>query len=139
MLEFEDERRGSVPLEVVDLQVNVRMVGRMARTQVTQVFKNHTPRRLEGTYSFSLPARAAIARLAMTVGDELVEGELVEREKARMIYEGIVRKQKDPALLEWSGGDSFTTQIFPIEPGKTKSVVLAYEQLLPEQDGSLRY
>lgn len=127
------------PLAVEKMEVNVLIVGRMARTEVKQVFRNHTNRRTEGTYSFTLPDGAALSRLAMTVGEKLVEGELVEREKARMIYESIVRRQKDPALLEWQGGNRFSTQVFPIEPKQTKTVVIAYDVLLPEHHGQLKY
>ncbi len=103
------------------------------------MFKNHQPRQLEGTYRFMLPAGAAIARLAMDVNGQMMEGEIVEREKARNIYESIVRARKDPALLEWDGGNRFTTRIFPIPARGTKTVVLAYEQLLPQDDAKVRY
>ncbi len=126
-------------LSIKSLQVEVELIGRMARTQVTQVFHNHTDRQTEGNYEFTLPAGAAISRLAMDVEGKMMEGELVEREKARQIYEQIVRSQKDPALLEWQGGERFKTQIFPIAANADKTVVLSYEQLLPLQDGQGTY
>ncbi len=130
---------GEAWLSFKSLHVEVDVVGRTARTQVTQVFHNHTGRRTEGTYEMTLPDGAAISRLAMDVEGRLMEGELVERERARQIYESIVRKRKDPALLEWQGGNRFKTQVFPIEPHSDKTVVLAYEQLLPATGGELRY
>src|SRR5690606_30661224 len=107
--------------------------------EVTQVFKNHLSRQIEGTYEFQLPEGAAISRLAMDVNGVMMEGELVERERARQIYEEIVRSMKDPALLEWQGGNRFKTQIFPIFANSNKTVVLAYEQLLPEDANGLNY
>lgn len=127
------------PLEVKTLDVDVLLIGRTSRTIVRQVFKNHTDRRTEGTYEFTLPEGAVLSRLAMNVGDKMMEGELVEREKARMIYEDIVRRQRDPALLEWQGNNRFSTQIFPIEANGEKTVIIAYEQLLPERDGQVSY
>lgn len=126
-------------LSIKSLDVRVTLVGRMARTQVTQVFHNHTPRRTEGSYEFTLPMGAAISRLSMDVEGKMMEGELVEREKARQIYEQIVRRKKDPALLEWQGGQRFKTQIFPIEANSDKKVVLSYEQLLPMNAGATQY
>jgi len=124
-------------LSMESLDVQVVVDGRLARTQVTQVFRNHHPWQTEGTYAFTLPEGAAVSRLAMdVVPGKLMEGELVERERARQVYEGIVRRMKDPALLEWQGGNRFSTQIFPIPGSGTKTVVLAYEQLLPA-DGDL--
>jgi tetratricopeptide (TPR) repeat protein len=127
------------PLATETLEVRVFLVGRMARTEVKQVFRNHTNSQTEGTYSFRLPDGASLSRLAMDVEGKMVEGELVEREKARLIYEGIVRKKKDPALLEWSGNNRFSTQLFPIPAKGTKTVILTYEQMLPAKFGQLSY
>ena len=140
MLSIKPQDAGpAVDLGVQSLRVNVEVVGRMARTTVTQVFKNHTSRRTAGEYRFTLPQDAALSRLAMSVGEKMMEGELVEREKARMIYESIVRKRKDPALLEWKGGNRFSTRVFPIEPNSTKTVSISYDTLLPEQGDMSRY
>ena len=46
----------------------------------------------------------------------MVEAELLPAAKARAIYEDIVRKLKDPALLEYADRDVFKVRIFPIEP-----------------------
>lgn len=127
------------PLKVESLDVKVITVGRMARTEVTQVFRNHTDQETEGTYSFMLPEGASLSRLAMDVEGKMVEGELVEREKARRIYENIVNRKKDPALLEWQGNNRFSTQIFPIPARGTKTVVIAYEQLISNDTGRLAY
>lgn len=126
-------------LSTDSLSVRVSVAGRLARTEVTQVFRNHAPRQLEGTYTFQLPEGASIARLAMDVNGAMMEGELVERDKARAIYTSIVNARKDPALLEWDGGNKFTTRIFPIPASGTKTVVLAYEQLLPQEGRKVQY
>ena len=127
------------PLSIESLSVSVTIEGRMARTEVKQVFRNHLSQQTEGTYEFTLPANAAISRLAMDVEGKMMEGELVERERARLIYEGIVNRKKDPALLEWQGGERFQTQIFPIPASGTKTVVLTYEVMLPESRQGLTY
>lgn len=138
-LQIPDDKAGTAPLATDSLEVRVFLVGRMAKTEVKQVFRNHTNRQTEGTYSFRLPENASLSRLAMDVEGKMVEGELVEREKARLIYEGIVRKQKDPALLEWTGNNRFSTQLFPIPAKGTKTVILTYEQMLPAEFGQLAY
>lgn len=133
------ETGAQVPLSIESVDVEVTIEGHMARTQVTQVFRNHRPQQTEGTYEFTLPDGAAISRLAMDVEGVMMEGELVERERARAIYEQIVRSMRDPALLEWQGGNRFKTQIFPIPANGTKTVILAYETLLPESREGSRY
>lgn len=64
---------------------------------------------------------------------------VVEQKRARQVYEDVVRGQVDPALLEWSGGNTFQARVFPIEPGSLKRVVLAFEQALPRDGELLRW
>jgi Ca-activated chloride channel homolog len=55
---------------------------------------------------------------------------LLEAKKAREIYEGYVRRNQDPALLEWVGMGMFQTSVFPVPPGAERKVTLKFSQLL---------
>lgn len=127
------------PLTIKSLSVKVDVVGRLARTEVTEVFTNHGGRQTEGVYEFTLPAGASVSRLAMDVNGQMMEGELVERDRARQIYTHIVTRRRDPALLEWQGGNRFKTRIFPIAPRSDKTVILTYEEILPRKMREVRY
>lgn len=131
--------RAWLPLEIERVEVDVTIVGRLAQTTVRQAFRSHVAHRTQGRYSIQLPETAAISRLAMSVGPEIVEGELVERDRARTVYEGIVRSMRDPALLEWRGPGLFELSVFPIEPQERKVVVLRYEDVLPVEQGQATY
>ncbi len=67
----------------------------------------------------------------MWIGGELVEADVVEKARARQIYEDILRRKKDPGLLEWQGGNLFKARVFPIEPHSEKRVRIRYTQVLP--------
>jgi len=56
--------------------------------------------------------------------------------EARSIYEGYVRRNLDPALLEWIGTGMFKTSVFPVPPGAERKVNLRYNQLL-RKDGQI--
>ena len=74
-----------------------------------------TPTRvLEGVFYFPLPQDASISGFGMWIGDKLVEADVVEKQRAREIYETILREKRDPGLLEWSGGNIFKARVFPI-------------------------
>jgi Ca-activated chloride channel family protein len=75
----------------------------------------------------------------MEINGKQVEAELLAAEKARQIYEDIVRTLRDPALLEYVGRDVFKVRIFPIEPRSKKRVKLAYTQLLRADAGLVSY
>ena len=119
---------GEWPLPIRDLTVDVHVEGSVARTTIDQTFFNHTTRQLEGVYSFPLPPDAAISRLAMYVDGRLMEGAVVERDRGRDIYESIVHQRRDPALLEWMGGNLFRIRIFPLPARRNKRIILSYTQ-----------
>jgi tetratricopeptide (TPR) repeat protein len=125
--------------ELRSLHVRVAIAGDMARTEVEQVFANPLDRDMEGTFDFQLPPGAAVNRLALEINGKLVDGELVERQRARLVYEKIVRSMRDPALMEWQSGDRFKTQIYPVPAHGTKRVVLAYLTHLTSRAGKMEY
>lgn len=126
--------RETDPLEVRKLKVRVRVIGSVALTEIEQTFFNPTARRAEGVFYFPVPAGAALCRFAMYVEGNLVEGELVERIKARQVYEKIVRSMQDPALMEWQEGNIFKTRIFPIPANGPKRILISYTQKLAATD-----
>jgi Ca-activated chloride channel family protein len=127
------------PLEVVYHKVEVDIEGQRATTRVDQEFFNPNPTNLEGEYLFPIPAGAHIDKFTMRVGDKDLEAELLDAAKARAIYEDIVRAQRDPALLEYTGRAAFRVRIFPIEPRARKRVQLSYTELLRNDGGIVSY
>jgi HEAT repeat protein len=119
--------------------VTVEILDGIAKTTVEENFENHTERRLEGTFTFPLPSDASISRLALEVNGKIQEGTCLERERAREVFESIVRRMQDPALLEWQPGGFFKCRVFPIEPRATKRVIVAYTQALPCFRGKMTY
>ncbi len=112
------------------VDVRVRTAGDHALTEVEHVFFNPAAEAREGTFRFPVPDRALLTGLAMEINGALMEGEIVEREKARRIYEKIVDDMQDPALLEWEQGNWFKLRVFPIEATAEKRVVIRYAQPL---------
>jgi Ca-activated chloride channel family protein len=126
-------------LTVQTHRVNVTIEDQVATTRVDQTFRNDSQWSLEGTYIFPLPENAAISDFAMWVNGERVEGQLYTKEEARRIYDDIVRRRLDPALLEYVGRDLFQASIFPIDPGDTRRVEIEYSQVLPVDNGLVQY
>src|SRR4029077_15780540 len=126
-------------LEVNYVKVNTRINDQVAVTAVDEEFYNPNPSRLEGTFVFPVPKGAHIDKFSMEIDGRQVEAELLSADKARRIYEDIVRKLKDPALLEYSGRDIFKVRIFPIEPNSKKRIKLSYTQLLKSDEGLVSY
>ncbi len=127
------------PLEVTYHHVTVDINDQVATTNVDQEFYNPNGRQLEGTYLFPLPAGSHVDKFSMDVNGRMMDAELLPADKARAMYEEIVRRAKDPALLEYVGRDAFKVRIFPIEPNARKHVKIAYTQLLKSDSGMSEY
>ena len=120
-------------------RVTVTIEDQVATTRVDQVFVNEGRHEVEGTYIFPLPEAAAIAEFVMWVDGQRLEGQVLERDQARQIYESIVRRRRDPALLEYVGRDAFQASIYPIPPGGERRIELEYSQVLPVDGGLVEY
>ncbi len=120
-------------------RVTVTIDHQVATTRVDQVFLNEHDWEAEGTYIFPLPPGATVGRFVMWVDGEPIEAEVLPADKARAIYEEIVRSRRDPALLEYVGRDVVQARIFPIPPGGERRVQLEYTQVLPLEGGMVRY
>ena len=111
----------------------------VAEVTVEQVFHNRSGRQLEGTYLFPLPAGASVSQWAMTMGGKMVQGEIMEASQARRIYEDIVRRRRDPGLLEYMGRGLFKARVFPIMPRSDLTIRLTFQQVLPEDGGTMEF
>jgi Ca-activated chloride channel family protein len=120
-------------------RVTVTIENQVATTHVDQVFVNEGRHEVEGTYIFPLPEEAAISSFAMWVDGEKLEGQVLERDEARRIYEEIVRRRRDPALLEYMGRNAFQASIYPIPPGGERHIELEYSQVLSVDNGLVEY
>ena len=111
----------------------------IAETEVDQTFSNPSGQQIEGWYWFTVPATATVTSFALDTDGVLVEGEVIEKRDAAARYEAAIRKQNDPALLEWVDGRTYRARIFPIPASGTRRVVLRYMELLPMVEGKTRY
>jgi hypothetical protein len=127
------------PLTVGYHKVSVEIRDQIARTTIEESFVNHTPTRLEGVFHFPLPHDASISGFGMWIGNDLVEADVVEKQRAREIFETILREKRDPGLLEWMGGNIFKARVFPIEAHSEKRIKIVYTQVLPLRANRYRY
>ena len=126
-------------LSVGEHHVTVEIRDQIARTTIEETFVNHTDSRLEGQFHFPLPQDASISGFGMWIGGELIEADIVEKQRAREIYETILREKRDPGLLEWTGGNIFKARVFPIEAHSDKRIKIVYTQVLPLRGNRFRY
>jgi Ca-activated chloride channel family protein len=125
---------------VIELhKVNVDIDNQVATTRIEQVFYNDSNRMAEGTYIFPLPVGAAVSDLIMWVDGKAIEAKILDAEEAREIYDEIVRRMRDPALLEYVGAGAIQASVFPIQPFSEVKIEIEYAQLLEVDNGLVHY
>jgi Ca-activated chloride channel family protein len=110
-----------------------------AVTTVQQVFYNPNNMVMEAEYIFILPENAVATNFSMWMNGKKVKGELLDKNKARQIYQDIVRRMKDPALLEYLDRNMFKAHIYPIPARGEQKIELEYHQQLPVSGGIVEY
>jgi Ca-activated chloride channel family protein len=127
------------PLAIESQRVDIQIKDGTATARIEQVFRNSVNRNLEAVYVFPLPENASISDFAMYINGKRMSGELVEKDKARRTYEDIVRRMKDPALLEHMGGNLFRISVFPVPANGLQKIELEYSQTLTFEGGLYKY
>ncbi|MBN1647603.1 MAG: DUF2135 domain-containing protein [Spirochaetales bacterium] len=134
-LSAEDEGQ----LRISRLEVKSIINGRLAQTEITASFYNHTDRTLSGELIVPLADGAVINGFALDIGGVMVDGVIVEKDKGRQVFEAIQRQGIDPGLLEKVTGNNFRTRVFPLPAKGYRTVKISWVHTLPEKQGRLVY
>jgi len=134
------QQKKSVPLQLTKVAIRAKVVGHLAETEVTMTFYNPNRRRHEGDLYFPLPEGSTVSGYALDVKGMMVDGVVVEKDRARQVFEAEVRKGIDPGLVEWTKGRNFKTRIFPIPPRGTRTVRVSYvSEVVQTRRGAVYY
>ncbi|HUH13556.1 MAG TPA: VIT domain-containing protein [Longimicrobiales bacterium] len=126
-------------VERVRTAVRASVEGRVARVEVEEWFVNRGHGLAEGHYLYPLPGEAVFSDVSLFQGDQELRGETMDAERARAIYEEIVRQRRDPALIELAGRGLLRARVFPIGPGETRRITLRYTQVLERSGDALQF
>ena len=114
---------------------DISVTGQIARTRVTQQFRNPANGWVEGVYVFPLPENAAVDTLKMVIGDRIIVGDIKERQEAKRIYEQAKANGEKTALLEQERPNIFTNQVANIGPNETIVIQIEYQQPVRQSGG----
>lgn len=117
-------------LEIKEHDVSVTINNGIAVTEVHQVFRNTEQRIVEALYTFPVPNGASVSNFSMIINGQEMTGEVVEKKRARQIYESYKVTKRDPGLLEQVDFKTFELRVFPIAPGAEQDIKVTYCQQL---------
>ncbi|MBI5052904.1 MAG: VWA domain-containing protein [Chloroflexi bacterium] len=126
-------------LEIKYHRVTVSIENQVAITKVDQVFYNPNTYEAQGTYIFPIPKDAAVNNFTMYVDGQKISAKILDANEAKRIYQDIVAKRRDPALLEYIGQGAVQASVFPIPPKGERRIQLEYSQVLAADNGLVRY
>ncbi|MGA2798453.1 MAG: VIT and VWA domain-containing protein, partial [Thermoguttaceae bacterium] len=124
-----------VSYKIKELDIHARLIDQVAQVQVSQTFVNSGSLPMEVAFVFPLPYDGAVEQMTLMIDGKEYPAKLLDAGEARRMYEEIVRKNRDPALLEWMGTGLFKTSVFPVPAGASRTVSLRYSQLCRKQEG----
>lgn len=127
------------PLQIKDHSVHVVINNGFAVTEVDQVFHNPNDVDLEAIYTFPLPKDASLSEVDLWVDGTALTGEVVEKKRARKIYEQERDSGNDTALAEQREYYAFDLFVSPVRAGQDARVRLVYLQPIEIDMGVGRY
>ncbi len=86
---------------------------------------------LEIQFYFNLPNEAVVTDSWLWVGNDIVQGKLMDRNAASLIYESIVQRRRDPSILSKTGAGRYELRVYPLIGNETRKVKITY--LMPTQ------
>jgi ribosomal protein L32 len=124
--------QSAVALRSKTLDAKVSIQGAIATVQQELVFQNETSERIEADFYYTVPPGAVVNYFAYWFNGEKVVARIVEKERARAIYGYITAppRQRDPALVELVGKNTFRARIFPVEPNADLKIEMKWVQPL---------
>jgi Ca-activated chloride channel homolog len=128
-------------LTLSHMETRVEIDNGMAEISVLQIYQNNTKGVLEGFYEFAIPETAELSGFAIWEDGVRIPGVILERQRARQIYEELRARMIDPGLMEQDedAANIFSCRVFPIPAWGTKRIELTYTQQLPVEGEALYY
>jgi len=105
-------------IAVQNATLDIKITDQVATVTVDEVFHNPNNWQLEGTFILPMLPETSVTNLSLWMNGQETKGELLDRDKALQYYEDIVRRQYDPALLEYAGNGLLKLRVFPIPPAE---------------------
>lgn len=123
-------QKDSAQIVLESMDVHVQIMGNIATTVTEMTFYNPNDRVLEGELNFPLAENQRVYRFALDFDGKLRDGVAVEKNLGRRAFEGVVRQNIDPALLEMTAGNNYKARIYPIPARGTRKILIGAEEEL---------
>jgi Ca-activated chloride channel family protein len=130
---FNADRRRAI--QIMEISALIDILEGTATTTIELQLQNTSSRREEAELIFPVPDGAVVRGFAYDGPGGQITAQVLPKDEAKRIYQQLVSKIRDPALVEFVGYNLIRSSVFPVEAGGKQKVRLTYEHLL-EVDGN---
>ena len=131
-----EQTRVVLPLKGVECRFHVN--GAVASVELDQIYHQTNTIPLDCTYTFPLPAGAAVHRCEIHNNDRVIRARVEEREIARGLHRTHKAAGRRTALVETERENLFTLTLGNVQPGDLVVVRFAWFQVLDRAGDQLR-
>ncbi|MBW3542010.1 MAG: VIT and VWA domain-containing protein [Planctomycetes bacterium] len=131
--------RSPLPVQVWLDHIDVEIKDQVATKVYNCTFKNPNPQAIVGgTCYMELEPGAQVDDMSVLVDGKEMHAEILDVDKAKQVFQDIVKNGGSPALLEYFGNQLIQTQVPRVAPNGTVTVRLKYTTVLKAQGGLVR-
>jgi len=127
------------PVVVRSINAAVHINEQIAQTTLTVTFFNPAGRQQEGQVLLPVPLGAVLKSFVLEGTKVEFKAKILPKEEARKVYDQIVARSKDPAILEFAGYGAVDSSVFPIPARSECKLRFVYEELLPTDGDRIDY
>lgn len=132
--------KASTPMDLEGVKIEIKKCGKFLEVSQYLSFRNTTLKTLEGEFVLPLKEGTTVHSFSVGFGDEgeLVDAVPVEKEKAEIAFEEVVRKRtgKVSVVKKVKHANVFKTKVYPLEPQKLKTIKIVVIETMKEDDES---
>ena len=120
------------PAQIEETSIDIYPKGNFAEVELFISFSSTNPGEfadeefIEMISYFNLHEDVAVSDLWLWFGDEILKAHIIDRWSANRIYEDIVNRQKDPAIIYKNSPKDYELRIYPFLPSQTRKIKLSF-------------
>ena len=127
------------PVRLQSIAVRSEIRDGFAETTLDMVFRNPNNRVLEGELQFPLLDSQTISGLALDIQGQMREGVPVDKARGQRVFEDVIRRKVDPALLQATQGNNYKLRLYPIPARGVRRAQVRILERLAVRGGNITY
>ena len=123
-------------LKVYEVDREEFQIGNRLCTTIEYMIENTSSKILEGEFEFPLEENEKVTGYDLDIDGTYRHAVAIEKEKARQVFEDVVRRGVDPGLVEMTAGNNFKTRVYPINAKGVRHLKITIDREIEDKNAS---